>query len=70
MVRLGADHGQAQDGELSLILSVYLCHRHIKSVPQAVLDAADHLPLVLEAARLAEQQPNAERTDYHDKVTR
>src|SRR5262245_48730877 len=51
-----AHHRKTQDGELAVILFLDLRHRHVELVPQPVLDAANHLAFVLQAARLAEEQ--------------
>src|SRR5262249_4911572 len=68
VVRLVADHGHAQHGTLTIVLFLDVRHRDVEAVADAVLDALDHLPLVLEAAGFADQQANAESADDHSSV--
>src|SRR5262249_6173846 len=65
VVRLVADHGHAQYGQLAVVLLLHLRHGHVEAIADAVLDALHHLPLVLEAAGFADQQANAEGADDH-----
>src|SRR5215831_3569537 len=68
VTRLVADHGEPEDRELAIILGFDLRHRYVESLPQPILDAANHLALVLERPRLAEQQANSERADCHSST--
>src|SRR5207249_3534799 len=51
--------------ELSMILLVHLGDGHIPLIAEAILDGPNHLPLVLQAARLANEQAHSEGTDDH-----
>src|ERR1051326_3763450 len=66
--RLIAARRDAEHGELPLIQRVQLGHGHVELVPQAILDAAHHLPLVLEAARLTDEQADEHGTDEHGVI--
>ena len=50
MMDLVANHGDAEHNQLAVILGFHLSDRHVPCVTEAVLDALDHLPLVLQAA--------------------
>src|SRR5262245_62736120 len=52
MAGLVAHHRESQDRHLAVVQRPDLGHRHVEPVAQPVLDAAHHLPLVLEGPRL------------------
>ena len=54
-----------EDDDLVVVLGVDLGDGHVEGVPQPVEDAADHLPLVLQALRLPQQQPHPQGADDH-----
>src|SRR5262245_33495750 len=66
VVALVAHHSNAEHGHLPVVLSIDFGHGDVKTVPQPILDAPHHLALVLQAPRLPQEQPHAERTDDHD----
>src|SRR5712692_10233777 len=51
-----AHHRQTQDGKLTVILGLHLCHGNVVTVSQPILNAAHHLTLVLETPGFTHQQ--------------
>src|SRR5207244_7177635 len=64
-VRFVAHHRHAEHGKLAMVLGLYLRYRDVIAVPQPLLDASYYLALVLQAARLADQQTNPKRPYNH-----
>src|SRR5262245_26171643 len=58
----------AEDDHLVVVAGVHLRGRHVEPVPQSLQHAANDLPLVLQALRLPQQQPHAQRTNMHGAV--
>src|SRR5262245_4073373 len=65
VVCLVANHGEAQHGQLSVILPLHFRNGHIELVMKSVLDTLHNLTLVLERASLAKQQTHTQGAYDH-----
>src|SRR5262245_8812487 len=61
-------HCDPEDHKLPVVQRLYLRYRNIEAMAQPILNAAHHLPLVLETTRLPQQESHAQRADYHSDL--
>src|SRR2546425_12810206 len=62
------ERDDADDRALPHIVVIELRHRHVEMTAQTVLQAAEHLPLVLQRLRIGDVQLEGEQADWHGRL--